>query len=81
MLDQQDTHLCCGKTRLGVIEHGFDLMSFHSFKPFEEFLDRRAALQILEQRRDRHSRTLEKPGTADFSGNTLNLFACTPIDH
>jgi hypothetical protein len=59
------------ETTLGVIENGIDLVPGDSRKPFQEFLNCRAALDILEQRLYRDARVLEKPGAADLSRNSL----------
>jgi len=65
----------------GVLEHRFDLRTGHPGKPFHELVDRRPALEVLEQRMDRHARASEYPGAADDVRISLDGFAGAPIQH
>ncbi len=47
-----------------VFEHGTRLLQGHAGKPLDELRDLGAILEILEKRRDGHSRTAEHPRTA-----------------
>ena len=67
------------KAALRVLDHGVDLLARDARKPLEEVLNGGTALDVLEERLHRYTGTLEKPGAADFPGDTFNRWALTPI--
>ena len=50
-------------------------------KPFQKFLDRRAAFNILEQRGHRDARAAKHPCAADTISVAFNSSAGSPVDH
>jgi hypothetical protein len=64
-----------------MIEHRLDLFTGDTRKPFEEIVDRCAALKILEKRPHRHARRPEKPFATDLSRDSFNDRALGPVEH
>lgn len=60
------------ETALGMFKNGFDLPSRDTRKPGEEFIDARAAFEVLEQGFYRHARSTKYPRTADYARRTLD---------
>lgn len=58
--------LCHLQTAFGVPQNKLDLLPSNTGKPFEEFIDPRAAFEVFEQRPDRDSGRFEYPLAADF---------------
>src|SRR5262249_5883787 len=50
-------------------------------KPFEKIVNGGAALEIFEQRSNRHAGALEQPRPADLFGRALQRRALAPIKH
>src|SRR5436309_13731602 len=66
---------------LGVMQNGLGLFAGHARKPFEEIIQPRPILQVLEERLDRHSRASENPRAADSPRRSFNCRTLTPIKH
>src|ERR1017187_8396991 len=65
----------------GVFQNGFHLFTCHTRKPFKKIVHRRAAFEVLEQRRHRHACALEQTRAADFARHTFNRRTSVPIKH
>ncbi len=52
----------------GVLEHRLHLRAGNPGKPVQELLNRRAALEVLEQGAHRHPCAAEYPGAAELRG-------------
>ena len=76
-----DRLLSSFEAALGVFENVDDLRARDAWKPLEKFLDSSTALEVFEERLDRHAGALEKPGTADFPGDPLYGGTLRPVDH
>ena len=64
-----------------MVDYALDLYARDTFEPFEKIIHRCAAFKILKQRRHRHPRAFEKPGSADLSRNALDRRTVAPIQH
>lgn len=69
------------ETAPGVKKNFLNLLCGDVGKPFEKLGDSRAAFEILEERLNRDTRPLEKPGTADLSRDAFHCRAFLPIKH
>jgi len=65
----------------GVLEHRVHLRAGDPGKPGQELLNRRAALEVLEQGAHRHPRAAEYPGAAELRGVAFNRRASGPVEH
>jgi hypothetical protein len=66
---------------LGVTKHKLDLLACHSWKPLQEIINPRSALEVFKQGANRHTRALEQPFAADFAGYAFNRGTFGPIQH
>ena len=64
-----------------MFEYGSGLLRGDARKPIDELMQRRIVFKVLEERRDRHTRTCEHPSAAHAAGVTLNCGAGGPINH
>ena len=55
-----------------MIKNGTDLFDLYSGKPLDKLRHERAVLEILKERRDRHSGAAKHPGAAHALGIALN---------
>ena len=69
------------ETLFSVFEHGRDLFARDAREPFQELIDGRARLKILEQSPHRHTRTFENPSAAELILVTFYFRAIGPIQH
>lgn len=60
------------KTTLSVLKNCLDLLELDAREPFQKFLDRRTAFNILKQRFHRDASCFKQPGAADLSSNAFN---------
>src|SRR5436190_24331825 len=65
----------------GVLEHRVHLRAGNPGKPGQGVLDRRAALEVLEQGAHGHPRAAEYRGAAELRGVALNRRAPGPLEH
>lgn len=65
----------------GVLQYGLDLLTRHAREPFEELGHGGAILNVLEQRMNRHARTMKHPGAAYDAWDLLNCLTGAPIQH
>src|SRR5258708_3602274 len=63
----------------GKFQHGLNLFSRY-VELLNDFLDARTGLQILKDRRDRHTCAAKHPRAAAFAGNALHRRALRPIE-
>jgi hypothetical protein len=59
---------------------GFSLFSRNPWKPLNEVVDPRAALEILEQSTHWDSCAFEDPFAAEFARHSLHSGAATPVN-
>jgi hypothetical protein len=71
----------CHQALLGVAEHELNLFARHARKPFQEIIDPRTVLEILEQGSHRDTRRFEQPLTAAFAGRAFDRGTLAPIEH
>jgi hypothetical protein len=64
-----------------VAQDELHLFTRYARKPFQEFIDARAAFQIFKQCTHRDARMLEKPFAATLTGYALNGRTLRPIKH
>jgi hypothetical protein len=64
-----------------VFQYCLRLLSGDTGKPLEELFQPRAGLEILEQRRDGHTRAAEYPGAAYPVREALDSGALRPVQH
>ncbi len=65
----------------GVLEDRFGLGARNAREPGEELVERRAALEVLEQRTHRNARAAEHPRTAHPFRVAINCLAGRPVEH
>ena len=69
------------KAALGVVKHGFDLLSRDAGKPGEELIDARAAFEILKKGFHRYPGSSKYPGATDYPSVTFHGGARGPVQH
>lgn len=68
-LIEKYAHLRRGQSAAGsVLQHGARLLQRDTREQFNDLADWHAIFEVLEEGRDRYTRTAEHPGTADTFG-------------
>ena len=80
-LIEQDPHSRHFQRPSGMFQDAAGLLCGNTRKPFQKFLHRRAAFNILEQRGHRDARAAKHPCAADTISVTFNRSAGSPVDH
>ena len=64
-----------------VFEYRANLFQCYAGKPLDELGDRRAVLEVLEQRSDGHPRAAKNPSAAIAFSVAFHCITCRPINH
>ena len=84
-LVKQDPHPDWGSGGLnassGMLEYGVNLLASDPGKPFQELIDRSAALEIFEQCAHRDPGTAKYPRPTEFLRVSLDSFTGAPFQH
>ena len=75
------TPLCSFEAALRVVENSVYLRALDSREPVQKLVDSGATFDVFEERFHRDASVLEKPSTADFSGDPFNRRALCPVNH
>jgi hypothetical protein len=80
-LIERDSHSHHFQRPRGMFQDGTGLLLGDTREPFQKFLHRRAAFNILEQRGHGDARAAKHPRTADTISVAFNSNAGSPVDH